>query len=49
MYVSAPACVYSCVCLAVCVCAVRARCVSEPEIMTMMTVAGPTGARGAEW
>lgn len=32
-----------------CVCAVRVCCVSQAEIMTMMTVAGPTGARGAEW
>jgi len=48
---------YACICLhlyawipvCVCVCAVRVCCVSQAEIMTMMTVAGPTGARGAEW
>lgn len=30
-------------------CTARVCCVSQAEIMTMMTVAGPTGARGAEW
>ena len=35
--------------LHLCVCACACVCLSQAEIMTMMTVVGPTGARGTEW
>ena len=38
-----------CASVSVLCCAVGVCCVSRADIMTMMTVAGPSGARGAEW
>lgn len=48
-YMFAPTHKFCSRCVCVSVCGESVLCVTQAEIMTMMTVVGPTGARGAEW